>query len=108
MLAYLDALSRKFRRYFLLSTSGTIASVMDSRARTRSPMYGDCPVTSSWFIQAVRVSDIRAGSHTASSSRRRVTIAANATLFTIPVFRRNNLDVVSDQCAPYEQIAFRL
>jgi hypothetical protein len=28
--AYLAALSKKFRRYLLLSTSGTIASVIDS------------------------------------------------------------------------------
>jgi len=45
--AHLDALSKKFRRYFLLSTRGTIASVIDSRARMRPSMYGDCPVTSS-------------------------------------------------------------
>lgn len=32
VIAYLDALSRKFRKYFLLSTSGTIVSVIDSSA----------------------------------------------------------------------------
>jgi hypothetical protein len=35
-------------------------------------------------------------------------MAANATLFTVPAFRRSNPDVVADQCAPYEQIAFRM
>jgi hypothetical protein len=104
--AYLGALSKKFRRYFLLSTSGTIASVIDSRARKRSPMYGDCPVTSSWFIHVVRVSAVRAGSHTASSSRRRATTAVNAALGVC--FRQNNIDGVTSQGVPDKQIAFRL
>ena len=79
--SYLDVLSKKFRRYFLLSTSGAIASAMNSKARTRSLIYCDCPVTSSWLIHVVRVNVDKAGSHTASNSRRRTTIATDATLY---------------------------
>ena len=77
---YLQALSKKFRRYFFCSISGLMSSVTCSAAFTSSPVYADGPVT--WFTvaQDMRARAMKDASQVSSNSRNCTPIAAEIVL----------------------------